>query len=540
MLVILGSLLVAPRALAASASCSRDHVLLQRGGSLARGAQLEKASASSTFPKLNAEGPETIFFDAIIRDFTADHPDFQSFDGHSEGLVESKLGADKKPVYKGGPQLSNKENFDQWFRDVPGVNKRLDFKMDFNKTAQEGTYVHEDDEFFPIDGRGWGDSNVSLQNELHNFYFTLELHTTFVYQGGEKFTFRGDDDVWVFMNDNLVIDLGGVHDPMARTFDIDGLNLSAGSAVELDFFFAERRCCGSEFRIETSITPVKGTCTIWGDPHIDVFDNGLFGRDKLEPLGIYTSGDYWLVKSEVVQMQARYGTTIFTPSGQSALLKLAVSGPFLQNHTLIIEPMDDGGVVTWDGEPILTEMPSEFVQPFTRIRFMEGEKHIDDVLKGYPVKLIQAYFTRNVVLTVNRWPKHIDAIIQMPQQLGGQDGHCGNFDFNVSDDTKELILARVGAAVPAEESLFPPSSEAEIEALRISAHNHREMSLADCTPEVKKLARQHCRQAMVAEGGSSKSHHLLRACMFDYCFAGKEFAAESAIVQHEMGEAEGV
>ena len=30
-----------------------------------------------------------------------------------------------------------------------------------------------------------------------------------------------------------------------------------GSAVELSFFFAERRCCGSEFRLETSFVPVK-------------------------------------------------------------------------------------------------------------------------------------------------------------------------------------------------------------------------------------------------------------------------------------------
>ena len=64
-------------------------------------------------------------------------------DGFQEGLVESTLGADKKPVYRGGPQclgllsillalptrLSSKESFDQWFNDVPGVNRRVDFKM---------------------------------------------------------------------------------------------------------------------------------------------------------------------------------------------------------------------------------------------------------------------------------------------------------------------------------------------------------------------------------------------------------------------------
>ena len=77
-------------------------------------------------------------------------------DGHSEGLVESTLGPDKKPVYKGGDQLSNKSNFDQWFRDVPGVNRRVNFKMDLNK-SETGTYVHDNPSFFPVDGKGWGE-----------------------------------------------------------------------------------------------------------------------------------------------------------------------------------------------------------------------------------------------------------------------------------------------------------------------------------------------------------------------------------------------
>jgi len=40
---------------------------------------------------------------------------------------------------------------------------------------------------------------------------------------------------------------------------------------------------------------VKGACTIWGDPHINTFDSGLFGAENAVPVSILTSGDYWLV-----------------------------------------------------------------------------------------------------------------------------------------------------------------------------------------------------------------------------------------------------
>src|SRR5690606_24986428 len=60
----------------------------------------------------------------------------------------------------------------------------------------------------PVDNTCCG-TNGSCLNK--NYHFTTELRYFFQYQGGETLSFRGDDDVWVFVNGRLAVDIGGVH-----------------------------------------------------------------------------------------------------------------------------------------------------------------------------------------------------------------------------------------------------------------------------------------------------------------------------------------
>jgi fibro-slime domain-containing protein len=189
----------------------------------------------------------------LLRDFKAEHPDFEYVISDDKGLVAPDLGPTKKPVFAGTdhPTVHTAVEFDQWYTDAPGTNLTTEFQLPFS-TAANGNLVYDNQNFFPLDGQGFGN-----ENNRHNFHFTFELHMEFRYRGGEIFNFRGDDDVFVFVNNKLAIDVGGVHSAEDWQLDLDqaasALGISAGNIYPIDFFQAERHTSQSSFRIETSL-----------------------------------------------------------------------------------------------------------------------------------------------------------------------------------------------------------------------------------------------------------------------------------------------
>lgn len=204
---------------------------------------------------------DTFGLTGIVRDFnyngtTGGQIDFENAIGDDRGIVTSTLGTDGKPVYDTASHPSSTVTthgptaFNQWYRDTPGVNQSTQFgiTLDNGQTAPGGVYTFASNSFFPIDNQLFGN-----QGAAHNYSFTYELHGTFQYGGGHQtLSFTGDDDVWIYINGQRVIDLGGVHPAESASYDLINSGLTSGGNYDIAIFFTERHTISSDFTLQTT------------------------------------------------------------------------------------------------------------------------------------------------------------------------------------------------------------------------------------------------------------------------------------------------
>jgi fibro-slime domain-containing protein len=233
--------------------------------------------------------PDTLWVKATFYDFHSDrsNPEFEPNHNNPvlhRGMVDSTLSTDTVPVIGKTPYYSY--YIHKWFKSwtpgdstIPVYTDRIgtfggidtvDYDTAFKNIEIKDSlpFIHQENgiyrfdrsgsngapSFFWLDGKGFG---AEVRGYDNNFSFSMKIHTYFTYKKGLSFDFAGDDDVWAFINNKLVMDLGGMHSTLRNTIYMDsiaaGYGLVEGNKYPFDLFYCERHSIFSTFLMTTNL-----------------------------------------------------------------------------------------------------------------------------------------------------------------------------------------------------------------------------------------------------------------------------------------------
>jgi fibro-slime domain-containing protein len=169
-----------------------------------------------------------------------------------------------------------------------------------NHTANGGLLMnpvspYETATIAPAYGGTW---NAEPSGQNHNFNFTSEIRYWFLFDSTKTYQldFTGDDDVWVFLNRTLAVDLGSIHVPVSGSVTISAATagqygLTSGNVYEIAVFQDERQTTSSTFKLTLEgfnlsasvCTPICGDGVVTPPEQCDEGMNNAVGYGKCEP-----------------------------------------------------------------------------------------------------------------------------------------------------------------------------------------------------------------------------------------------------------------
>jgi fibro-slime domain-containing protein/LPXTG-motif cell wall-anchored protein len=186
-----------------------------------------------------------------------------------KGIVQSTLGANGIPVfnYNDGGQLFVKDtskNAGMYAAYLPfAYEKDTDsyvFDSSYYNVAFDSTYDASIIANIPYTLDPTGTSSFQplnyFNNNAKNLHFGMAFETAVRYDSDAVFNFTGDDDVFVYIDGELALDLGGIHDAISRDLNVNNSQVFAkyadGKLHTLKIFYLERGNYGSQCKIQFS------------------------------------------------------------------------------------------------------------------------------------------------------------------------------------------------------------------------------------------------------------------------------------------------
>jgi fibro-slime domain-containing protein len=153
------------------------------------------------------------------------------------------------PALTSSGDITSSGSFDQWYRDILGVNVSRVYPITLERNGA-GVYEYLDDAFYLLDGQGFGN-----EGEAHNNNFTFTIDASFTYDAcaGQFLELTTIDDGWIFIGEDLVIDLGGIEPGTEQVIELDRLHLTDGQGYTMRLFYAHRHGAVPVFHLRTNI-----------------------------------------------------------------------------------------------------------------------------------------------------------------------------------------------------------------------------------------------------------------------------------------------